>query len=367
MTNYVLIIFWIALCAVLPRFLPVQKRVVVAGHEETRFSLWWAVSIFLPIIVMAGTRTGVGDTGNYIHSFNLLPNELDSLWEFANSDAQDKGFGIISRLFKSFWSANANDFLFFIAVIQGVILILMYKKYSTNFLMSVFFFVASADYVAWMFNGIRQFMAATIAFLALPLLVKQKIILPIIIIFAASTIHMSALFVLPFVFICRGEAWNRKTFYFIAGTILVVIFTGQFTSTLDTLFQETQYSGTVQNWTESGDDGTNLFRVLFYSIPAVFSYIGRDKIRKINNPILNLCTNMSIVAAGFYVISMFTSGIYVGRIPIYFSLYSYILLPWLLENSFNEKSRRIVYPTMIGSYLFLYIYQMQYTWGRMLW
>lgn len=46
---------------------------------------------------------------------------------------------------------------------------------------------------------------------------------------------------------------------------------------------------------------------------------------------------MSIVSAGIYLVSMFTSGIYIGRLPIYCSLYSYVLLPWEIKHLFNEK------------------------------
>lgn len=58
---------------------------------------------------------------------------------------------------------------------------------------------------------------------------------------------------------------------------------------------------------------------------------------------VNLAANMSIVTAGLYVVSMFTSGIYIGRMPIYTSLYSYILLPWIFEHAFNERSKKLMY------------------------
>lgn len=47
---------------------------------------------------------------------------------------------------------------------------------------------------------------------------------------------------------------------------------------------------------------------------------------------------MSIVSASIYLVSMFTSGIFIGRLPIYCSLYSYVLLPWEIKHLFNEKT-----------------------------
>ena len=63
---------------------------------------------------------------------------------------------------------------------------------------------------------------------------------------------------------------------------------------------------------------------------------------------------MSIISTGLYVVSMFTSGIFIGRLPIYFSLYNYILLPWEIENLFTERSKKLVYIGLIGFYLLFY-------------
>ena len=117
------------------------------------------------------------------------------------------------------------------------------------------------------------------------------------------------------------------------------------------------------NYLSINDDGTNVFRALVYSVPAIASLFGKVYIDRDNNPVINLCVNMSIFSSGFYVIAIFTSGIYVGRIPIYMSLYSYILLPWLIERMFTERSQKFVYIIMFGMYFFFFFYQMHFIWG----
>ena len=77
-----------------------------------------------------------------------------------------------------------------------------------------------------------------------------------------------------------------------------------------------------------------------------------------DDQLINLCTNFSLVTAGLYLVSMFTSGIFLGRLPIYTSLYSYILLPWEIENLFIRESKRLMYVAMIVGYLGFYYYQM---------
>ena len=111
------------------------------------------------------------------------------------------------------------------------------------------------------------------------------------------------------------------------------------------------------------DDGTNILRVLVYSVPALLSLVGIRYIRYAEDPVINICTNMTIVSMGLYVVSMFTSGLLIGRLPIYFSLYGYILLPWMIQHMFTEKSAVLVKIAMVGSYLVFYIYQMHFAWG----
>jgi hypothetical protein len=65
---------------------------------------------------------------------------------------------------------------------------------------------------------------------------------------------------------------------------------------------------------------------------------------------------------GVYIISMFTSGIYIARLPVYFSLFNYILLPWMIERFFEKNSAKLVYLMVIACYMGYYYYQMHIVW-----
>ena len=211
-------------------------------------------------------------------------------------------------------------------------------------------------------NGIRQFIAAAGIFACTTLMLKKKYFPVVLIILALSTIHGSALIMLPIVFVAQGKAWNKKTVLLIIAIVLATAFVGQFTPILDTLMAETQYSDILTNEIWLNDDGTNIIRVIVYSVPALLSLVGKKFIDNENNPVVNLSVNMSICAAAFYLLSSVTSGIYVGRIPIYMSLYSYISLPWLLKNIFTDKSMKIMYVFTIVLYLLFFYYQMFVIW-----
>ena len=147
--------------------------------------------------------------------------------------------------------------------------------------------------------------------------------------------------------------------------LVAIAFVDQFTNILDDMMQETQYANMVSDWTEWDDDGTNALRVVVYAVPTVLSVIGLPYIRAENDPAINFCTNMSIVSTGLYIISMLTSGIFMGRLPIYASLYNYILLPWEIDHMFTRDSARLVKIVMVAAYLGFYYYQMHLTWGLM--
>ena len=356
MSNYYLILVWVAVAWMIGLCTKVQRTEYVCGEKVQRYCPLWAFLIYLPLVIWSGFRGYVGDTGAYMEMFREIPSGLRNIPSYMDTIEKDKGFYLFSAVIKNLISDNVNIYFIILALIQVALLIKVYRKYSSNYIVTFFLFIASTDYISWMFNGIRQFTAVTITFFAFEYILKKKYVPAVLIVLFAALFHGSALLVLPFIFIAQGQAWNKKTILFIIAVIVAVMFIGEFTDILDTLLAETQYKNVVSDWQEWGDDGTNIIRVLVYAIPSILSLVGLRFIKYADDPVINLCTNMSIASVGFYVVSMFTSGIFIGRLPIYFSLYGYILLPWEIEHMFSEKSAKLVYLAMIAGYLGFYMY-----------
>lgn len=364
MSEYISILLWLVVIAFVASKKSFKQYEVINDKVVHRFRVWFAILVFLPIIWMVGHRTlWFGDTSVYHNNFYVMPSSVWQAPSYLVRLEKDKGFAILSIIIKSIVGADHVRYFLVLAVIQGYSLISVYRKYSTDYVLSVALFVISTDYVAWMYNGIRQFTAVTLIFGATTLMLKKKYFALLAVILLASTFHKSALIMIPLVLIAQGEAWNKKTLLFIAMALVAVVFVGQFTNLLDSALSETQYVNVVSDYKEISDDGTNPLRVLIYSMPAMLSFLGRHIIRKENDPLINFCTNMSIISMGLYVVSMFTSGIFLGRLPIYVSLYGYILLPWEINHLFARESRRIVFIGMLGAYMMFYYYQMHMTWG----
>lgn len=285
-----------------------------------------------------------------------MPVSLGGMASYMATVKKDKGFYFVSAVIKCIVGNHVNIYFIVLAAIQAGVLIYVYRKYSSRYLVSFFLFIASTDYISWMFNGIRQFLAVTITFIGIKFILDKKYAKAIILILIASLMHQSALLVIPFIFIAQGKAWNKKTLLFMVAVITIVAGIGQFTNVLDSMLAETQYKNVVSDWQSWNDNGTNALRVLVYAVPSVLSLIGLRFIRNEDDKVINLCTNMSIVSVGFYIVSMFTSGIFIGRLPIYFSLYSYILLPWEIDHMFTKRSARLIYVVMVVGYLGFYLY-----------
>ena len=363
LTNYWWLLIWMfAAGGIIAWALPKQP-VMVMGKREYRWTMSSAVIFVLPYIIWAGYRKNIGDTETYRKTFRESASSLSQLSQAVSDAAKDKGFTFLTVLIKSIVGNSDVIFFMLIAIVQMLCIVVVFRKYSTNFWFSMFLFVASTDYLSWMHNGMRQFLAVTIIFACTGLLLKKKYLPVILVILLVATIHGSALFMLPIIFLAQGKAWNKKTLLFIAGVILIIAGVDQFTQILQDMLTDTQYSDMTTNEIWTTDDGTSFIRVLVYSVPAVFAFLGIKYIEESGDPVVNLAANMSIVTAGLYVVSMFTSGIYIGRMPIYTSLYSYILLPWIFEHAFNERSKKLMYALACGCYLVFFYYQMHATWG----
>lgn len=361
MLNIWEILLWIVVVSGFYALSNQYQYVTINGHTERRYGKFVAIMMVLPIIYWAGTRGNVADTSAYREGFFNTSSSLASIPQIIVGDGKDKGFTVLNIIIKAFIGNRDVIYFLIIAALCVFCVAYAYRKYSYSFALSIFLFVISTDAYQWLFNGMRQFIPAAVLFACIELILKKKYLPLIIIILIVSTVHLSALLMLPCIFIVQGKPWNKKTLLFLTAVVVIILFVDRFTDVLETLLANTQYDDVAEQF--QYDDGTNLLRVLVYSVPPVLALIGYKQIEKLDSPIINLSINMSIISMGLYIISMFTSGIYIGRLPIYFSLYNYIVLPWELDNLFTKRSAILLKIAMTGFYAVFCYYQMVVTWG----
>lgn len=365
MSQYLLIIVWIGIVYTISQTVNVYQKEYVLGQPRIRYNIGFVFLAILPLIWWAATRSRwYFDTNAYATAFEAMPDTISGIGSYMQSVTKDKGFNIFSIIIKILVGNHVEVYFFIIAALQLVIVALVFRKYSSNFVMSLFLFIVTTDYISWMQNGIRQFTAVVLIFAGTELLLTRRYIPLLFVILLASTMHGSALLMIPIVFIVQGKPWNAKMFLAVFVFIIAILYVENFTTVLDTFLSDTQYTNVISDWQSWGDDGTNPIRVLVYSIPTILSIVGLRYIKEVNNPVINIACNMGIASTMLYCLSAVTSGIFIGRLPIYCSLYATgILLPWELNHMFAEKTANLIKICMVVGFLGFYYYQISFVWG----
>lgn len=360
--------------------LETNAHTVCENYSIRRSTIKYAILLFLIPFVFAAFKITYADTESYIKTFNDISINT-SLEKAISGFESNELFYAIQYLFKKYISADATSFFFVIALVQSILLIGTLRRYSENLGMSVYLFIASALYFSWMCNGIRQFLVVTILLSLTRLILKNKwyIYLPIVLFLSGFTpiynfmgwgsppwflcgIHQSALIMVPIYFIVKGKALTKKVWILLIGLLLLTVF-GLLNSFLETTTQNTMYAEdlTYVNNTK----GANPVRFLVSLLPVLAVIIKKKEIDTDETPaIINLSINMSFVSSTLFLASVFTSGIFVGRLPIYCELYSLILIPWLINHTY-EKDKRIISYFLYTLYFIYYIYQVFIAWGSL--
>ncbi len=332
--------------------------------EEFRATKFFTILVFLAMILLAGFRDRwYADTTAYVSMFEKWPDKLSDI--SLTGKERYPGFIYFTVFIKQFISTDFRVWLVIIATVSILCVALTYRKYTAEIVLCAFLFFSSTDFFSFPMNGMRQFLVVAIMFSLTPLLFKKKISCYLIFIGVGVLLyyfHVSVLIALPIYFVALGKPMNKKTIAIMLLIVLAVVFLGQFTNLMTDTMEDINYGSSVSEITSEEDDGTNILRVLFYSIPALIAIFFRKKIPEDAPQIINFSINMSLVGMAFYFLSFFTSGIFLGRIPIYFTLYNYILIPWEVNTFFDRKNVKSIYLLIIVIYLIFFLYQ-NYTWS----
>jgi transmembrane protein EpsG len=223
----------------------------------------------------------------------------------------------------------------------------------------MYYFITSASFV-WLMNGMRQFIPASILFGLSRLIVekKWKVFFPITLLL--STIHGSAIILIPSYFIVQTKPWSKATASIIAIFVLCTFFFQKVIPGIFVFLQGTQYAGYEQPIISLY--GSNILRFIIASIPPVLAFMRRREIEKLNDPILSVCINMSILNACIFMLSSAGGSIFIGRLNIYFELYNLLLLPVLFSKVYKIYEKVPLYIGCIIGYLAYFYYQMVIVW-----
>ncbi|WLR42783.1 EpsG family protein [Bacillus carboniphilus] len=296
----------------------------------------------ISLILVSGLRLNIGDTFFYRHAYELK----EMTWEMILSN-KDIGFGILQMVLQQF-SMDAQLLIFVTAFITNVLIIIVLYKYSRMIELSLYTYITGGLFLVSM-NGIRQFLAAAIAFAATKYLIDGHFFKYTLVILFASLFHQSVLIFIPIYFISRFKAWSQATIVLFMVSLLIVIGYEQFSSLFFDAIENTEY-GHYENFVEGG---ANIIRVLVFGVPLVVCFLGREKLGSIF-PESNYFVNMSLIGLIFMIIA--TQNWIFARFSIYFGLYQIVLISWIVK-LFNKKEEKLVYFLILVCYLGFFYYE----------
>lgn len=307
--------------------------------KTEKFPLSYAIAIFAYFTFWIGMRKYVFDTPQYITTFNSLPNDFSTAWAGIDWEGKSPGFDIFNVLFKCFISDDFQWWLMAIAIITMICIIIPLRKYSCDFFFSAFMFIALCNFT-WPMNGMRQFICVAVLFACCDFIKDNKFIRFAVIVLLMFSVHYTALMMLPIYFVARSKPWQFRIFIFIIAIVLICIFAEPLFAELeDSVLSGTAYAGATAQFED--DDGVNPLRALFFAVFPILAFVRRKSLEEQyeSNPMLPIAVNMSLVSAALYIVGIFTSGILIGRLPIYCSLYNMLLIPYVLKYGFNDRDR----------------------------
>lgn len=351
--GYSFLFIWLGILYLLENSIGTYWITEENGYYQRQTKRTYALLAFVPIIYYVVTSPMVyGDLSGYIYTMRNLPTQWEGIVSYIQGLKN-------SQLFWGFWILVRNVFgngsttiRFILAMVHALPCIWMFRKYSDDYLLCVYLFVATAFPIGWMMNGVRQFAAAVIIYMATPYMVEKKWQKWILIVLIAALVHQSAIIMLPIIFVCQGKAWNWKTMLMILCAVVATWVFSNITGSVESLLTTTGYSATEY----ATDDGVHPLRVLVNFSPVALAFYGRKYLDWEDSPFMNLAINMSIANAFIYLVGMVTSGILVGRIPAYTNLYAQILLSNIVVQIFPVNVAKLVKILMVVFYgLYYYV------------
>lgn len=338
------------------------KEVIELENQQKTISLFFALVSMTVIVFFVGERTYYGDTYLYIENFKALPTNFNYIKTMWSDKDENILFWTIALIIKKYVSTDYTVWFFFLAIFQAGAIVKLYRTYSVDFSFSIYLFVAAGGVMNWMMNGVKQFTAACLVLYFFDRVINRKFISFLIVVILAYFIHKTAILWIPIYFITKFKPFSWKIWICVAVTLLAVIFVDRFTDILNDSLEGTKYAGNdITQYDDGFDNGVNPIRVLVYAVPPAIALWRRKIVDEYSDPIIDICINTATVSVGVYLIGVVTSGVLIGRVPIYFELPNYILLPWLIEKTFLTKQSRIIKAFAFLSYsaYFYYIIAVQ--------
>lgn len=334
-----------------------KKRIVLRVGNRVVYSEN-ALMLTICVLIMVGLaaqRTGIGDTANYINIFRRVPNEWSAFKDYVDWNGE-WGFYLLNYLIKCVIGNNISIYLFLTSLVIIAPIVYFFYKNTGDAELCVLIYILSGAYVSGM-NGVRQAFVAGVFIFSYKMIRNKRYVWYVLLCLVVSTIHTSALVLIPMIWILNMKAWRKGTYGMLGITFVLYIAYPLFAGVLTHMLAGSTYEGYsngIQNFTNGG---ANVLRAVILLFPIIWSYVYSVRLEQ-RYELFGMVLNASVLNFMFMLLATVRSWIF-ARFCVYFNPFSILLLVWCIEVS--GKNKKILYPACLGVYSIYFYYEMSTT------
>ena len=314
------------------------KATIAAGYRYSVWGDWAYVALVIALVLFAGLRTSYNDTGNYIRIFNEQPGVSEFLSDSESLHLLGNPlFYFIANIIKDLTN-NSQVLIFVTSLFAQTCFVRFIKRYSANFTFGIFLYFTLGTFLLTL-AAIKQITAMAVLTLAVPYLEKRKWPQYFLVVFIAMLMHTYAIAfaVLP---LFTVRPWKLFTYAFAAITIVLLMnFQGVVTTFLE---QADEMGKTIADYEVFDNVSVNIFRIAVYAVPPLISLIFQKWIFHNSSDMKHVLVHMSIISLACMIMGTQSGANMFGRMANYFEIGTVCTLPWMLEQTFDKRSNRLI-------------------------
>lgn len=314
----------------------------VSGGSMTTYYLF----VFICVVILAsvaGLRYYVGtDYGSYYWGYPKWDMELVErlkVWD-------EPGLSVLARLLM-FISDDGAAFIFITAALTVSLFVFTMAKHTDDFFFVVLIYIFTSCW-SGCFNGVRQYLAAAILFAGHRLMYERKFIKFCIVVFLASSFHITALIMLPMYFIITTKL-DIKKIVFILVSGIALVFSYDFLFGLIGIMKDSETGGADTTYAQN-DIHPLRIAIAFAPILVYFFLLFQKKEFSGEE---NFYMGFIFVRAA--IIFGTSNSAYLNRAGIYFAPFIPLAL-CLLVNKFDKRQQTLLKCIILVLYAIVWVY-----------
>lgn len=343
----------VAVCVILAYYSEMRTK---ETHTQGRHYSVWSDPAYLvltvALVLFAGLRTGYNDTVNYIGGFQKAPILAEFFADKENLNPfKNPLFYFFESLLKTL-NVSPQVLIFTTSAFTQACFLLFFKRYSRNFTFSVFIYFALGTFSVSL-GALKQVLAMAVLTLAFPYLERKQWIRYGVVVFIAMLIHTYAVCfaVLP-LFVRRP--WKLFTYVFVIAMVaLMMNFREVIREFMD---QANELGKTLEDYEVFDSNTVNIFRLAVYIVTPLISLVFQKWIFHDSSTADHILAHMSIISLAFMCMGTQSGANMFARMAHYFELGTICCLPRMLENTFEQRSYRLVSAVAALCFLGFFIY-----------